>query len=343
MCIRDRYQRRVRGDCPRAMATRVCIYGAGAIGGWIGAKLAQSGCCVSVVARGATLAALQQHGLRLREGDAVLSSEVRSSDDPAELGEQDIVVVAVKAPALAGVASAIGPLLGEDTMVVLAMNGVPWWFLHGLDTGDATGLRSVDRDGAISRGIAVKHVVGCVVHAGCSLDGPGQPCLRSSSGLVVGEPCGGSTPRTEHLATLLGTAGIATKVSARIQEDIWYKLLGNMTMNPISALTGATCDLIVDDDLVRGFAAKVMLEAKEVGAKLGVVISQTPEDRFAVTRKLGAFKSSMLQDHEAMRQVELDAILAAVRELAEVAGVETPSIDALFGLARLQAQVKGLY
>ncbi len=324
---------------------KVCIYGAGAIGGWLGVKLAQAGCDVSVVARGATLEALRRDGLLLAQGDARVSVPVRASSAPAELGVQELVIVAVKAPALAAVAESIAPLLGPDTLVLTAMNGVPWWFLQGGFGGAFAGrqLSAVDPGGAIAKAIPARHVIGGVVHASCSLDGPGKVRLHFGNGLIVGEPSGEATPRVQALYAVLLKAGFDAKLSAQIQKDVWYKLWGNMTVNPISALTGATTDLILGDELVRGFISTVMLEAKEIGERIGIPIAESPQDRHAVTRKLGAFKTSMLQDVEAGRAVELDALVSSVRELGQLTGVATPFTDALLGLARLQARQRGLY
>ena len=323
---------------------RVAIVGAGAIGGWMGVHLAQAGCEVSVLARGTTLAAVQRDGLQLRSGDASKSVPVRASDKAAELGVQDLVVIAVKAPSLASVASQIAPLLGPETVVLTAMNGVPWWFLDGFGGALAgRALTSIDPGGEIAGAIPTGHVIGCVVHASCSLDAPAVVRHHFGDGLIVGEPGGGLSERVQALTALLQTAGFKTTASPQIQKDIWYKLWGNMTVNPISALTGATTDRILGDDLVRGFVSSVMLEAKAIGDHIGIPIDQQPEDRHAVTRKLGAFKTSMLQDVEAGKPVELDALVSAVRELGELTGVATPFTDALLGLSRLQAQSLGLY
>ncbi|ABE42162.1 2-dehydropantoate 2-reductase [Polaromonas sp. JS666] len=323
---------------------KVCIYGAGAIGGWIGSGLARAGCSVSVVARGATLDALQLHGLRLHQGGRVSSQAVASSALPADLGVQDLVVLAVKAPSLPEVVRQIAPLIGPQTTVLTAMNGVPWWFLQGFGGALAdTRLTSIDPEGALAEGIPAQHIVGCVVHASCSLDEPGQVHHHFGNKLILGEPSGEKTARVRQLAALLEKAGFEAPVSDQIQKDIWFKLWGNMTVNPISALTGATTDRIMDDDLVRGFISSVMLEAKEIGARIGIPIDQRPEDRHAVTLKLGAFKTSMLQDVEAGKAVELDALVSAVRELGMLTKVPTPFTDALLGLARLHARVHGLY
>ena len=324
---------------------KICIYGAGAIGGWIGVALAQAGERINVVARGATLDALQRNGLSLVRGDERLHVPVNAVASPAEHGPQDLVVVAVKAPALAGVAAQIAPLIGPDTIVLTAMNGVPWWFLEGGFGGTLAGSRlaAVDPDGAIAAAIPASHVIGGVVHASCSLDAPGMVRHHFGNRLIVGEPAGGASPRVTELAALLSRAGIECSVSPQVQKDIWFKLWGNMTVNPISALTGATTDKIMSDDLVLGFISAVMLEAKEIGARIGIAITDSPEDRHAVTRKLGAFKTSMLQDVEAHRAIELDALVSVVRELGQLTKVPTPFTDALLGLARLKGRELGLY
>ncbi|MDR2154887.1 MAG: 2-dehydropantoate 2-reductase [Burkholderiaceae bacterium] len=326
------------------MFQKICIYGAGAIGGWIGARLVAVGVPVSVVARGATLAALRAHGLRLREGADERAFAVTATDQPLELGAQDLVIVAVKAPAMIDVARAIGPLLGPRTAVLTAMNGVPWWFLQGFG-GAAKGrtLQSVDAGGAIARAIAAPRVLGGVVHASCSVDAPGVIRHRMGQGLIVGEPDGSRSERARALDALLQRAGFEVTLSEHIQQDIWYKLWGNMTVNPVCAITGASADRVLDDELARGFMSAVMLEAREIGARIGIPIAQQPEDRHAITRKLGAFKPSMLQDVQAGRAVELDALVTVVRELGQLTQVPTPFTDALLGLARLYARERRLY
>jgi 2-dehydropantoate 2-reductase len=323
---------------------KVCIYGAGAIGGWMGVKLARAGCDVSVVARGATLEAVRQHGLRLKEGEKTSAAPVRASASPAELGVQDVVVIAVKAQAMPEVAMCIAPLLGPQTIVLAAMNGVPWWFFEGFGGEFAgTRLKAVDPEGTIARAIPAKHIVGCVVHASCTVEAPGVVRHVFGNRLIIGEPSGGASTRAGDVGALLAKAGFEVDISPQIQKDAWYKLWGNMSTNPISAITGATTDKILADDLVREFTSRVMLEAREIGARIGVPIEQMPEDRHQVTRKLGAFRTSMLQDVDAGKSVELDAIVTVVRELGQLTGVPTPFTDALLGLARLHARVHGLY
>ncbi len=323
---------------------KVAIVGAGAIGGWMGIHLARAGAQLSVLARGDTLTALQRNGLQLHQGGELHHMPVKASNDAAELGVQDLVVISVKAPALASVAQQIGPLIGQDTVVLTAMNGVPWWFLQGFG-GPVQGqsLGTVDPQGTIARAIPAQHVIGGVVHASCSVDAPGVIRHHFGDGLIVGEPSGANTPRVQALHALLQKAGFNATLSPQIQKDIWFKLWGNMTVNPISALTGATSDRLLDDALVRGFMSRVMLEARAIGECIGIPIAQEPEDRHAITRKLGTFKTSMLQDVEAGKPVELDALVSAVRELGQMTGVATPFTDALLGLSRLHARGLGLY
>jgi 2-dehydropantoate 2-reductase len=323
---------------------KVAIVGAGAIGGWMGVHLARAGVQLSVLARGDTLAALQKNGLQLHQGGQLHTVPVTASNDAAALGVQDLVVISVKAPALASVAQQVGPLIGPNTVVLTAMNGVPWWFLQGFGGPvQDRALASVDPEGSIARAIPAPHVVGCVVHASCSVDAPGVIRHHFGDGLIVGEPSGQATARVQALHALLQQAGFNTTLSPQIQKDIWYKLWGNMTVNPVSAITGATTDRILDDPLVRQFVSGIMLEAKAIGAQIGIPIDQQPEDRHAVTRKLGAFRTSMLQDVAARKPVELDALVSAVRELGQLTAVPTPLTDALLGLSRLHAQGLGLY
>ena len=323
---------------------QIAIVGAGAIGGWLGVHLARTGAQVSVLARGDTLRTVQSQGLQLHQGGQLQTVPVKASQDAAALGVQDLVVIAVKAPALAAVAQQVGPLIGPHTVVLTAMNGVPWWFLQGFGGAlSGTHLDSVDPGGLIAQHIPDAHILGGVVHASCSVDAPGVIRHHFGNGLIVGEPCGADTPRVQALVALLVQAGFNATVSPQIQKDVWYKLWGNMTINPISAFTGATTDLILDDPLVCDFVSSIMLEAKAIGAHMGIPIAQTPEDRHAVTRKLGAFRTSMLQDVDAGKPVELDALVSAVRELGQLTGVSTPFTDALLGLSRLHARGLGLY
>ena len=323
---------------------RIAVVGAGAIGGWLAAALDKGGASVSLLARGQTLQALRQHGLRVRHAQEEFIHRLPASSDARELGVQDVVFLAVKAPALPAVLPSLRALMGPGTTLGTAMNGVPWWFLHGLSLPFAARpLSSVDPGGNVGQAVPMASVVGGVVHASCSLDAPATVRRHFGNQLILGEPDGSDSARLRGLVELLARGGIEAKASARIQRDIWFKLWGNMTMNPISALTGATTDRVLGDPDVRALVSAVMLEARAVGEKIGLPIDQEPEDRHAVTAKLGAFKTSMLQDVEAGRPVELDTLLGAVIELGQLTTTAMPFSRALMGLARVHAQTRGLY
>ena len=324
---------------------KICVVGAGAIGGFLGTRLAlDAGNAVAALARGTTLVSLRDHGWRLHQDGALLAAPAAAaSDDSHDLGAQDLVILAVKAQALPALAPTLAPLLAADTLVMPAMNGVPWWFAAGVAALGTRPLESVDPGGTIGAAIPFKSVIGCVVHASAAATEPGVTTHRMGRGLIVGEPLGAESARVTRLGELLSRAGFEVTCSPRIRYDIWYKLWGNMTMNPVSALTGATTDRLLDDEQVRAFCAAAMQEAAAVGARIGCDVRESAEDRQAVTRKLGVFKTSMLQDVEAGRTIELDALVGAVREIGQRVGVPTPMIDALFGLTRLFGQVRGLY
>ena len=322
----------------------MCVVGAGAIGGFLGARLAAAGGTnVSAIARGPTLAALREHGWRLEQAGKLISVPANATDNARMLGRQDLVVVAVKGQALPTVAPAVAAMLGPETIVLPAMNGVPWWFCQGVPTIGDIPLDTVDPLGTIAASIPLRQVLGCVVHASTTSSEPGLVRHARGQGLIVGEPMGGKSERAARVAAILSNAGFDVTVSADIRHDIWYKLWGNLTMNPVSALTGATSDRVLDDPLVKEFCMAAMREAAAIGERIGCPIAETPQDRHAVTRKLGAFKTSMLQDVEAGRTLELDGIVAAVAEIGRRLAVPTPNIDALLGLTRLFARVKGLY
>jgi len=324
---------------------KICVVGAGAIGGFLGTRLAlDPGNAVAALARGTTLVSLRDHGWRLHQNGELLQAPAATvSDDARELGPQDLVVLALKSQALPSLAPSLAPLLAAGTIVMPAMNGVPWWFAAGVAALGPKPLESVDPGGGIAAAIPLTSVVGCVVHASAAVTEPGVTTHRMGRGLIIGEPSGGDSARVARLGDLLSRAGFEVSCSPRIRYDIWYKLWGNMTMNPVSALTGATTDRLLDDELVRSFCAAAMQEAAAVGARIGCDVRESAADRQAVTRKLGVFKTSMLQDVEAGRTLELDALVGAVREIGQRVAVATPMIDALLGLTRLFGQVRGLY
>jgi 2-dehydropantoate 2-reductase len=329
---------------------KFCIYGAGAIGGTIAALLTRCGATVSMVARGRTLAALKRDGLRLIIDGEMLQVPIQASEDPSELGVQDYVIIAAKAPALPDIARRIGPLLGPKTAVVTAMNGVPWWFFLGAkgsfagDKGSFAGhkLKAIDPDGAIARAIPTRGVIGCVVYIAASADEPGVIRHQSGHRLVVGEPDNRLTPRLADLADWLRRAGFDCRESPEIRREIWLKLWANLCMNPISLLTTATSDRIIEDPLLRRLCVSMMEEAGQIGAAIGVSDSPPLEKIVGSIQGLGAFKMSMLQDVERGKPVEIDALLTVLHDIGLLVGVPTPFIDGVLGLARLRANSLGL-
>jgi 2-dehydropantoate 2-reductase len=314
---------------------KIGIIGAGAIGGWIAARLALASNSVSVLSRGETLEALG-NGLTIKERGVIERAEVRALADAAAIGPQDVLVIAVKAPALAGVAGLVQPMIGPETLIVPMLNGVPWWFVGGEP------LSSVDPDGRIAASIPAAQLIGCVVHAACRRTAPNAIEVAHADKLILGEPQGGASDRVNELAGMFEQAGIRIELSDNVRRAIWYKLWGNMTMNPLSALTGATADKILTSEGLKPFILACMAEAAEVGAAIGCPISESGEDRMAVTARLGAFKTSMLQDVEAGRTIELEALVGAPREIGRRVGVPTPNIDTLYAITRLMAESRGL-
>jgi 2-dehydropantoate 2-reductase len=241
-----------------------------------------------------------------------------------------VLAIAVKAPALADAAEAARPLIGPDTVIVPMQNGVPWWL-----TGEQ--LRSVDPDGRIAASLPTNQVVGCVVHAACHRSEPGNVIVKMADKLIIGEPDGESR-RVALLYALFDEAGLKPDMTANIRRAIWYKLWGNATINPLSALTRATGDRLLSDPVLRAFMAEAMEELAEVGAAIGCPITETSEDRMAVTARLGSFKPSMLQDVEAGRPIELEALVGAPREIAMHYGIATPSLDRIYAMAKLMGE-----
>jgi 2-dehydropantoate 2-reductase len=316
---------------------KIGIVGAGAIGGWIAARLASTGERVAVLTRGETLRLIRSDGLRLSEGGTERTVEVEASDEPSQLGAQDLLIIAVKAPALPGIAPSLAPLIGADTTILPMLNGVPWWFVEGEP------LQSVDPGGAIASALPFDQVIGCVVHASCSRTAPNRIAVKHAEKLIIGEPAGGDpSDRSANLFALLDGAGLRPDLTGNVRRAIWYKLWGNATINPLSALTRATCDKILADPECRAWMLEGMAELAQVGASIGCPIADSGEDRMAVTARLGSFKTSMLQDVEAGRPIELEALLGAPREIARRSGIATPALDRLYGVTKLMAESLGL-
>ena len=324
---------------------RICVVGAGAIGGFLATKLALAGNQVSVLARGATLQAIRSQGLRLDSGGVRLQAHVAASDDAAQLGEQDVVILAVKAPSLPGVADKLSPLLRPDTIVLPALNGVPWWYFKAMQGTPLAGqrLKATDPDGRLEAAIPTRQIVGLVVFPSCSSPEPGLIVHASGSRLVLGEADGKPSPRAEVMGRIFVEAGFDASASPDIRREVWLKLLGNACFNPVSLLTGSATDLLIDDTDINQLFQNMMLELLAVGREIGVPVEISPVDRLAITRKLGHIKTSMLQDVEAGRAVEIDSILGAAVEIAAALGVSAPCLNTVYALAKFRARHLGLY
>jgi 2-dehydropantoate 2-reductase len=323
----------------------ICIYGLGAIGGLMAARLAAAGYPVKAIARGQTLEAVSTQGLVLQEAQGERRVNIQLASKAEELGPMDLVILSIKTSGLPEIAQQIKPLIGSNSTVLSAMNGIPWWFLHGLrQAPPSLRLDSVDPGGMVSTAIAHERVLGCVTHLSAAVPAPGVVRHVAGNRLIIGEPLGGcDTPRAQAVMDMLSHAGFEVERTQSIQQEIWFKLWGNMTMNPVSFITGATGDRILDDDLLRSFLSSCMVEAAAIGERIGLPITAAPEDRHAVTRKLGAFKTSMLQDLEASKPIELDALVSVVIEMGRQVQLPTPNLDALLGMTRVKARQLALY
>lgn len=322
---------------------KFAVVGAGAIGGWLAARLALAGEDVGVIARGATLRQVADHGIALHSGGRAMQARPRAAASAAELGPQDVVLLAVKAPALPALAPALRPLLGADTLVLNAGNGLPWWyFLPPGQPCSGLRLRSVDPSGVLAGAFPFAQVLGLSVFASCHCPAPGVVRHDSGGRLLLGEPAGGASARVERLARRLRDAGLDAQASADIRRDIWMKLLGNACFNPVSLLTGATTDEMIDQPELHALFVRMMDEAIAIGGRLGLRLQVDPVQRIAQARALGRIKTSMLQDLEAGRAVELDAILGALVECAAAVAMPVAALAPVLALARLRAHHAGL-
>ncbi|NOE32205.1 2-dehydropantoate 2-reductase [Ruegeria sp. HKCCD7318] len=324
---------------------KVCIFGAGAIGGYVAAKLAQTDVDVSVVARGPHLVAMQEKGLTLQEdGQDPINVPIRASDNAADLGPQDYVFITLKAHSVPAVVDSIQPLIGDETTIVSGVNGVPWWYFHKLGGPfEGTRLSSVDPGDAQWNGFGPDRVLGCVVYPAAEVIAPGSIKHVEGNRFSLGEPDGTKSDRASNLSAALSTAGLRAPVRPRIRDEIWLKLWGNLSFNPISALTHSTLDVLCTDEGSRSVARGMMLEAQEIGEKLGVRFPIDVEKRIDGGAAVGAHKTSMWQDLELNRPMEIDALVTSVQELGQLTGIATPTIDTVASLIKLRAKVAGLY
>ncbi len=322
---------------------RVAVYGAGATGGYLGARLALAGVDTTLIARGPHLEAMRRDGVRLLVEGEELVARPFCTGDPAEVGPQDFVIVALKTHSAPRVVDLMQPLLGPRTAVVTAQNGVPWWYFHGVG-GKWEGLRleSVDPGGRQWRGIGPERAIGCVVYVASEIAEPGVVRHLSGNRFTLGEPSGRTTSRVRAISRTLASAGVQAPVRD-IRQEIWLKLWGNVSFNPISALTLGTLDVVATEPGTRSVARAMMEETREIAARLGIELRMDIERRIDEAVAVGAHRTSMLQDLERGRTMEIDALVASVQELGRLVGAPTPAIDIVLALVRQRAAVAGLY
>lgn len=316
---------------------KICIYGAGAIGGYLGAQLAESGCDVTLIARGPHLQAMRDNGLKLLIGDQEKVIRARCTDNPAEVGPQDYVIVTLKAHSVMPMVDQLVPLLGPETSVVTAQNGILWWYFYGVPgPWENHHLESADPGGHIWRTIGPERAVGCVVYPSCEIVEPGVVRHINGNRFVLGEPDGSKSDRVAALSKVMIDADLKAPVRKRIRDEIWLKLLGNATFNPVSVLTGATLEEMGRDAEMRELIRRMMVEAEQVALKLDIRFAVGIEKRIDGAANVGPHKTSMLQDFEHGRPLEIDALVASVTELGQLVGVKTPTIDEVLELVRLK-------
>jgi len=326
--------------------TRICIFGAGAIGGYVGAALHEAGAEVSLVARGPHLEAIRAEGLGLEKDGKVTRYSLPASDRPADLGPQDYVILAIKAHTIPMILDDLMPLLGPDTAVVPSVNGLPWWYFHKAQTGtalDEKPLQAVDPGGRVWNEIGPQRAIGCVVYPACEIAAPGLVRHLDGDRFTLGEPSMEQSERVKTLSSLMIAGGLKAPQKPRIRDEIWVKLWGNCSFNPVSALTGATLDAIGNDPESRALVHAIMTEVQSVGEAIDVRFSVPIEKRIDGATAIVGHKPSTRQDIEAGRPLEIDPLVTAVLELADGLGIETPALAHVTALLKLQAETLGLY
>jgi 2-dehydropantoate 2-reductase len=322
---------------------KICIFGAGAIGGLLAVRMANAGYEVSVVARGPHLAAIKENGLRLRMDGEEHVARIAASDNAADLGPQDYVFTTLKAHSLPPVVDKMAPLFGSETCFVTAMNGVPYWYFHGLEGHEGRIVEAVDPGGVVSKAIDPSRALGCVVYPACEVVEPGVIEHEYGDRFPLGEPDGSKSERATALSEAMKAAGFKAPVRPRIRDDIWVKLWGNLAFNPLSALTCQTLDVLATQEDLRAIARAMMVEGQAVGEALGGKFSITVDKRIEGAASVGQHKTSMLQDLERGRPMEIDALVTAVAELGRAAGVATPTLDMVLALVQARARAAGCY
>ncbi len=319
---------------------KICIYGAGAIGGLIACRLAEAGAGeISIVARGPHLAAIRENGLAVVHKDQRVTVQVRAEEDPAALGPQDLVIVSLKAHSLPPVAEAMSHLLGPDTVILSAQNGIPWWYFHKEGSAfDGQPFDLVDHGSAAWRLLGPERVIGGVIYIAASVPEPGVIEAAGGKRLVIGEPDGTLSPRLTRVADAMKRADLDIEVSERIRNAVWAKLIGNVSYNPVSVLVEAATDVLKNDPLVHRVLLELGRETQAVGEYFGATFDMTLEERLSGMRSPMGFRTSMLQDYDAGRPLELDSLVGAVCELGRRAGIPTPTVDTVYALTRLKAE-----
>lgn len=323
---------------------KICIYGAGAIGGFLGVKFAEAGLDVGLIARGAHLAAMKANGLKLVGDGGEQTTKVRATDNPAELGVQDFVIITLKAHSITGVLDQMKPLLGPKTRIVTAVNGVPYWYFykHGGALEGST-LESIDPGGKQWKELGPERAIGCIVYPATEIEAPGVIRHVYGDKFPIGEASGEITDDVTNLSAAFEKAGLKAPALDRIRDEIWLKLWGNVCFNPISALTHATLDVICTDPATRALSKAMMLEAQAIAEHFGVKFRVDVERRIEGARKVGAHKTSMLQDLERGRPMEIDPLVTVVQEMGKLTGIPTPAIDSVLALVVQRAKIAGLY
>ena len=323
---------------------QICIYGAGAIGGWLGVQLSLAGEDVTLIARGPHLAAMQKNGVKLLIDGEERIAHPRCIEDPADAGPQDYVVITLKAHSLPGIVDSIQPLLGPDTAVVTGVNGIPWWYFYKLEGGyENHKLESVDPGGKFWDAVGPERAIGFVVYPAAEIEEPGIIRHIEGDRFTMGEPDGRNSARTDNLCAALNDAGFKSRVRDNIRDDIWVKLWGNLCFNPISALTHATLDEVAGEAGTGGICRLMMLEAQEIGERLGASFRVSVDRRLAGGAAVGPHKTSMLQDLELGRPMEIDALVTVVQELGRLVEVPTPTTDVVLALIQQRARSAGTY
>lgn len=334
----------VIGIFVKGLDMKICIYGAGAIGGYMAVCLKRGGADVSLVARGAHLEAIRAKGLTLLIEGEERTERMPAAADAAELGPQDVVIVGLKAHQAWEAAEQMRPLLGPDTAVVTAQNGIPWWYFYGFEGQYANlQLQSVDPDGRQWNVIGPERAIGCTVYPATEIAAPGVVKHIYGDRFGLGEPTGATTDRITAIAAAFEAGGLKPRIYPKIRDDIWLKLWGNLCFNPISALTGATLDVVATDPGTRSVARNMMREAEKIARRIGVHFRVDVERRIDGAASVGKHRTSMLQDRDKHRPIELDALLAVVQEMGRLVDVETPTIDTVLALAQQMGRVEGIY